>query len=391
MIASKHLRDISTTAPPLWTHIDLVIGSPHEEIYMRYASACLRYSGRLHLQVHIVENQTKRIPQTAGLVGLLAPHADRIASLDLQISAPLAREIMLGLFSHPALYQLRGLCLSDGDCNFDPEFCDRFFEGHLGESLRSLQALAVLGPLVPLDSPAYHGLTVLKLVPQKLGMFHPTLLQLAGALEGSPKLRSLSLIGCTFQAISDASIQPVSLPDLELLDLRRIRANQLLDLISSIALGSKKLAFSMSFDPEMARHDITTLQHFLQNSKITRLCIHNTLNDGNLNWLFRVPADVLARVHELALDHYNFMHGQVEARALGVDRFPLLHTLHLLGCRLDLNRCRQLLDSSTIQVLQTEQVHYYKDLSGVVPHVKYRQYAAICQGEGDLEWPVYAI
>ncbi|KAG9097792.1 hypothetical protein FS749_005487 [Ceratobasidium sp. UAMH 11750] len=387
LLVNKPLRDLLIRTPSLWTHIDLFPTGPHETTYRRYAQACLKYSGESPLHVHIMEEEPSNSPEITSLVGLLGPHTHRIVSLYLRLSVSLQRKILLGLYEYTTSSRLKNLCLADYSPRVDKDLCDRLFDGRLDGLLQSLRGLAVIGRLTSLNGSVYRGLASLKLISRMQPREKPTKLQFTNVLAACPQLRVLALLHCVFEPTPGVPIQPVFLPNLELLDLRLAEAGGLLDILSCITLGPNAIAFGMGFDSDMSEREMATLEDFFKHSTVTRLCIDCLRRDEGLDWVFSFSARIFANVQELALNGFDLM-GGVGWRPLDTRRFPALHTLHLLACQFDADICCRLLESSAVQTLQADRTSYVGDLLGVVQSVTYRTYSSLCEGENDLEWPI---
>ncbi|KAG8772248.1 hypothetical protein FRC12_003181 [Ceratobasidium sp. 428] len=221
------------------------------------------------------------------------------------------------------------------------------------------------------------------------------LLDLRNTLAECPKLRSLALIECELWLSSEEPIQPVSLPDLEVLDLRVLADEDvLMFLISFILPGSNNLAFGISIHSSIPQYAMARLRDFMRRSNVTRLCIGADFITfiNHLDWLLATPEDDIFTIQELALCGYRFSK-PVDNQPLNANHFPFLHTLHLMGgSDLDADKCRQILDASKVQILRTDNSReLVAALSGIVPSVEYRRYFTICHGESDLEWPLYVL
>ncbi|KAG8693737.1 hypothetical protein FRC08_008934, partial [Ceratobasidium sp. 394] len=250
---NRHLRDILTNAPSAWTHFNLVIDEP-QTTNLCYARSCLKYSRQLPLYI-CIGGTTDEEGNPTNLLKLLAPHAHRIVSLNLQASPYWAEEAIGGLFSKSSSCQVRELCVNastDETRRTSPWILRLVTSGDLDGLLQPLEVLGILGFYMPLEAPVYHGLTVLRLAPFGLGRPTPcpTLLQLSSVLAACPELCTLALMSCDFDTGLEA-VEPVSLPKLRVLDLRTTLGEELMAIISCISLGSNPLAFSVSVDPDM--------------------------------------------------------------------------------------------------------------------------------------------
>ncbi|KAG8701982.1 hypothetical protein FRC09_005019 [Ceratobasidium sp. 395] len=390
---NKWFRDIAISTPSLWTHVDLAIGATYQEDCLRRGRAYVEHSGQSLLHVHIA--QTDPMHDSKDIVKLMAPHAHRITSLHLQTAQYNTLNIILGLFSNIASCQIREFYLNDG-YDEEPDANDyyRLFDGRLREFFRSLQIITVNGPDLSLDSAAFSGLTALKLSLYNTAMIHHTISEFRDVLAACPGLRVLSIPTYWFRTIGPQTdpqvpIEPVSLPELELLDLRQMHStDELLKLLFCIIPSSKPLTFSVSLkdlDPD----EISRLQDFVKQANVTRLLLeaypHSGDEEMDVDQSFPRFTTTFPAVRELAISNYDLRELATE-RAL--DAFPFLHTLHLLDqSHSDQNSYPQLLDSSSVQVVYMD-LSIYTNIPKVAPLVRRRSYPALGTGEGYLEWPI---
>ncbi|KAG8729722.1 hypothetical protein FRC12_020766, partial [Ceratobasidium sp. 428] len=82
----RYLRNVAINMPSLWTNINLAVENS-KDAHLRYGQRFLLYSQRLPLRVCITGDMDYEDYKAAKyhLLGLLAPHADRIASLRFHI------------------------------------------------------------------------------------------------------------------------------------------------------------------------------------------------------------------------------------------------------------------------------------------------------------------
>ncbi|KAG8796164.1 hypothetical protein FRC12_003755 [Ceratobasidium sp. 428] len=252
------------------------------------------------------------------------------------------------------------------------------------------------GLFIPFASLAYHGLTVLEIAPHEFRTSNPTLVELRNALAACPKLRYLALIECWFETDSRVPIKPVLLLGLEILDLRMTADDEeLVAVMSCIDSGPNELAFSVSLDPDMSEDAMASLLRFIRQSNVTRLCIDSTLEDGlaDLDWLLGLPQGETLAIRELALCTYYFREGTSFKQPLSADRLPFLHTLHLMKWeRLDVRICRQVLETSAVQVLRFDepQCGTVQEMTKVAPFIEPCRFSpGVSYTEGNLEWPLY--
>ncbi|KAG9118280.1 hypothetical protein FRC07_007279, partial [Ceratobasidium sp. 392] len=394
---SKRLRELAIGTPSLWTRIDLIVDQS-KDTYLQHGRHFLSYSKQLPLRIRIagdVDENDEDQKVAKCLTSLFALHANRIASLDFQVPLTCAWKVILGLFSDTSSCQIRELYVNDPDAfpeGLDEGFPEQFFGGDLDCFLRSLRIIGMRGFLIPFNTPAYRDLTVLKIMPFEFREPRPTLPALRGALAACPQLRSLALIECMFEISTGVPIDPVLLPNLEVLDLRVTSNDNELVALSCISSGSDTLTFSVSLDLGMFEDTMAKLQCFIEQSNVTRLCVDATLDStDDLDWWFASPKTDFSAIQELALCSY-LLEGSSFKRPFDASRFPSLHTLHLLGCgKLDARHCRQILGASVIHALWMDEPHTaIPELSEAIPSVGYRRYSTnISHGGGDLEWPLY--
>ncbi|KAG8750873.1 hypothetical protein FRC12_012715 [Ceratobasidium sp. 428] len=389
---SKGLKYVVINAPSLWTHIDLLFGGPHEAVHVHHARSYLQYSGQSSLYVHAANFGTTEY-QSERAIRVLAPHAQRIVSVSFHVVPRLAKELVLGLFDNTAApYQTEMFCLNDRDCitigeDIDRNFYRELFDGRLDKFLEPLQTVVLKGPVPPFQSVALRGLTVLKLSGCETTTSRPTLLQLIGVLAACPELRVLTLIYCQFDIKSKVPIEPVPLPKLELLDLRRAYAGELLGILSCITPGSNPLTLSMWGDPFMHEAGTIQLSNFINQSNVTRLYLESLYFPDDIPDPPQLLTHVFPGIQELALCDYSFNELAV-LNPLDVKKFPSLRTLHVLRCDTDLSSWHALVDSSVIETVYTDDDYNSKLLARAIPFVRHRKYSGICRGEGDSEWPV---
>ncbi|KAG8767560.1 hypothetical protein FRC12_006176 [Ceratobasidium sp. 428] len=391
LAVNKSLRNSIISTPLLWTHVDLAIGCNHEAAYMGYAQSCLRYSGQQLLYVHVANksNDYKHYGrQAADIVALLTPHAHRIVSISFHLAYNVAAEILSQLFGSVASYQTRELCLNDGYISGARYHGDNLFDARLDTGfLQRLESISIKGPFLPLQSVAFCGLTALKLFVQGTITPPPTLIQLADVLAACPELRALSLFIHDFDLSSGVSINPVLLPKLELLDLRTTDTDELFRWLSFVRPGSSTLTLSICADPYISEDETAILHHFISQSNVTRLLLENVYTASDVSELPPLLTRAISALQELALREYD-LHDLTGKYPLHLDRFPSLRTLHLLHCTPYLDNWSALIDSSAIQVVYVDQHCPRSLLEGAPRLVKIRDYSMICEGEGDLEWPL---
>ncbi|KAG8693671.1 hypothetical protein FRC09_010362 [Ceratobasidium sp. 395] len=264
------------------------------------------------------------------------------------------------------------------------------FSGYLDGFLRPLQSVTIKGPFPPLQSVAFHGLTTLRLSPQNPPTPPPTLAQLTSVLTACPELRTLALFYCRFDTSSRASIEPVLLPKLELLDLRRAKIDELTALLSCIIPGSNTLTLSIWADPYIPENEMIKLHCFINQFNVKRLYLESYYYAHEERKPLQLLLQTFPALQELALCDYDLNFIPVE-HPLSTDRFPRLHTLHVLpSCIIDSDNWHKLVGSSAIRVLYTtlgcpDRETIPKDFPLVKDHDCFSTYGG---SNRDFEWPL---
>ncbi|KAF8610162.1 hypothetical protein BDV93DRAFT_8808 [Ceratobasidium sp. AG-I] len=367
-------RNLLHNTPTLWTHIDLSIDQPWDSNFAFHAQRSLDRANQLPLYVHIEGNEWSSDSQAA--VDLLAPYANRIVSLDLPSNALTAHSILLGLFSAPYCGSVQYLSLCDGDSEESDETrggASLFSTGSLDAFLISLRSLNLVYFSLDYDSPAFQGLTELAVFSSPY--LEPTPSQLTQVLTACPALRSLALVGMSLTA-GDLPVNAANLPDLQTLDLRRTSFGDVVTITSCI-LPRRGLSMSFSLNMNESgrnKHDLSPLLSFFKRFHVARLFMQTSgFEKLELDVLFCSLGNSLPSLRELALDGGTLAHGLVEGCLL-TDRFPQLHTLHILGGSIMVCRLKTMLAFSYVQAVQLRWYRRYppevlQAISEVVPSV----------------------
>ncbi|KAG8688247.1 hypothetical protein FRC09_013013 [Ceratobasidium sp. 395] len=390
---NKWFRDIATSTPSLWTHVDLAIGATYQKACLRHGRPYVEHSGQSPLHVHVA--QTDPMHDARGIVKLMAPHAHRIASLHLQTAEYYTLDIILGLFGNIASCQIQEFYLNDPS-DEEPDSSDyyRLFDGRLHEFFRSLRIITVNGPDMPMNSAFFSGLTALKLSGYNSVLLEHTLSQLREVLAACPGLRVLSIPTYRFWTESQTDPQvptePVSLAELELLDLRRtnLSNDELLGLLFLIIPGSSPLTFSVTLK-DLHPDETSRLQDFVKQAHVTRLLLEayprSDDEEMDVDQSFPRLTTTFPAVQELTISNYD-LEELVAERVL--DAFPSLHTLHLLNQTYsNRNSYPQLLNSSSVQMIYAD-LSIYGDRTEIAPSIQSRSYPSLGTSEGYLEWPI---
>jgi hypothetical protein len=393
---SKRWHQLSSEAR-LWRHIDLTTGGDHDDRHLLCAEYGLRRTGQLPLHVHIVEGDSEESATPMDIVRLLAPSASRIVSLHLMVDEPTAHTIVLGLFGHNTLCSVQEFSLfeKDGPNETYELGVDVFYV--LFDSSGPLRTFNLCGPVVPTwQTFRFSGLTELKLIPRISESFTTTPTQVAHVLSACPELRSLALIRMKLGTTPGASIQPAFLPKLEALDLRATWLGDVRHILSLITVSSSPLSFGFSVDGNCGMKHVRDLQP-LGRSTVTRLCISDA--DGFGDCVFGILSDGLTSVEELAVCNYDLVIYRTEGH-LNAERFPRLHTLHMLACTIDIDSLCRIIGPMAVRLVQLDdstshclgaRADSMKRLSKIAPSVQlhgYYEYFTVGMGEPPLEWPL---
>ncbi|QRV81976.1 F-box-like protein [Ceratobasidium sp. AG-Ba] len=390
MLINKRWRRAAVNTPSLWSHLDLVVGGPQEDCYLGRTQLCLTRSLQLPIHVHVIDHRLGYDAKCIRLIELLKPHAHRIASLHLQLGLEQQNDIIFGLFASAARCHAKELCLSNGQLVDETEVSQALSDSRLSHFLLPLQTLAMSGVVLPPNSPACRNLTTLKLVSYLDIATHLTRPDLMATLTCCPGLRSLTLIGYELGNYSPTA-NTISLPQLELLDLRQATVTQILGIISFITLSSNLQTFCVTFYEDMSEQDAARLWQHLAKAKIKRLFIENAQDIGDLNKLSMFPAALFSHVEELALGTFDF-EPDIVVDPLDSSQLPYLRTLHLVGCRVSHSHCRQLVEGLAIDTIGHDwDIQPGEVSAGNVLPIRQRKYLSLCRGEDSLEWPMYTL
>lgn len=385
-----HWRRVCINTPLLWTHIDLSIDEHRLEKYPFYAQRSLERAKQLPLYVH-VDDYFLRSGGPQPVINLLVPYANRIVSLDLEVNAWAARSILLGLFGGDYQGSVRDLHLSDA--NYLANGDGKMEFSSLGAFLLSLKSLSLLsGPSLAYNSPAFRGLIELTISSDIY--FEPKPSELVQILTSCPELRSLALVDIII-AGGDPPVNIAQLPNLEILDLRCTPFEDVLSITSCISPGSSALSMSISLDmtnSDLEEVDLSLLQPFFERSHVTRISLDTGREqEVDLGPFIRSLGSVLPLLEELALEGRMLRHSHVEG-CLWAERFPRLHTLHVMGESVLVNKLKTILAFSSIRTVRLRSRYPHSTnisqaLSKVVPCVSYSPPISSVVKQLSCEWP----
>lgn len=380
-------RKLSSDTPALWTHIDLSIDRLQDANLAFHAQRSLERAKQLPLHIHVEGSRKLNKPQA--IIALLAPYTNRIASLELFGNARTSRSILRGLFNAPYHGTVQHLCLHDEDYSGPQESQGGLFTSKLLEGfLLSIPSLILHGPSLNYNSPAFRGLTNLAII---FSDMHPTPYRLTQILGACPELQSLTLLELTL-APGNPPANAAKLSSLQTLDLRYMGFSDIITITSCI-LPRQGLSMSLTLnmqpegsddsddeDDNTNIHDLSALSIFFKQFHITRLFLNADYITGGIDpdTALRSVKNSLTSLEELALDGDLLEDGEVEGRLL-TERFPRLHTLHIIGKNVPVGRLKVMLASSPIQMVrfrwqERHPSEVLQPISEVVPSVSYCLY-----------------
>ncbi|KAF8603329.1 hypothetical protein BDV93DRAFT_606903 [Ceratobasidium sp. AG-I] len=363
-------RKLSDNTPALWSHIDLSIDRAQDANFAFHAQRSLERAKQLPLYVHVEDVDKHSDART--VVALLAPYANQIVSFELVVNIFTAQSILLGLFSAQYHGSVQSLCLCDPESQQLHSDASLFSTGQLDVFLASLQSLSMRGPALDFSSPAFRDLTELAII---YCIMMPTPYQLMQILAGCPALRSLTLL-MLLLAPGNLPSSPANLSNLQSLDLRYTHFDDVVKIVSCI-LPRQGLSMSFSLNKYRVRGGFSPLSPFFERFRVARLFVgtegeHRKLD---LTRVLHSLGDSFLSVEELALDADVLAQSPVEG-CLSMDRFPRLHTLHILGHTILVDALQSMLVSSSVQTVRFRWYQRYpsevlRAISEVVPFVFY--------------------
>ncbi|KAF8593076.1 hypothetical protein BDV93DRAFT_612355 [Ceratobasidium sp. AG-I] len=321
-------RKLLNNTPALWTHVDLGIGQLQDANFAFHGQRSLERAKRLPLHIHV--ESVRKGGDSHTVVNLLAPYASQMASLDLSGNVLTAESILLALFSTPYRGSVKHLHLHDEDYERLRELQDGLFSsGLLDEFLLSLPSLSLRGPSLDYNSPAFRDLTNLAII---FSDMCPTPYQLTQALAACPALLSLTLTSLSL-APGSPPANGVNLPSLQALDLRCMYFDDVVTITSCILpKQGLSMSFTLNIHDDSYAHDLSPLTPFLKRFHARRLFLNADFESEGLELRTALYSfgDPLPSLEELALD-CDLLEESCPEGSLLTERFPLLHTLHILG------------------------------------------------------------
>ncbi|KAF8603328.1 hypothetical protein BDV93DRAFT_544783 [Ceratobasidium sp. AG-I] len=329
-----------------------VIGSavPVDQLKIMLASSPIQVRAKqLPLHIHVSSNRETGDSQV--VVASLAPYANRIISLDLSGNVFTAQSILLDLFSIPYCGSVQRLYLHDEDFETLRRLQGRLFSSRLlDEFLLSISSLTLEGPSLDYNSPTFRDLTELALIFSDMS---PTPYQLTQILAACPALRSFTLINIMLTP-GNLPSSAANLSSLQILDLRYVSLDDVATITSCI-IPRRGLSMSLTLNMDDDSHirDLSPLLPFFKQFHVSRLFLNSEyVSEGlDLRAVLGSLRDPLPSLEELALDVDLFRGRELEGGLLA-ERFPRLHTLHIIGSTVPVDRLKMMLASSPIRVVQ---------------------------------------
>ncbi|KAF8609358.1 hypothetical protein BDV93DRAFT_518189 [Ceratobasidium sp. AG-I] len=387
-------RSLSIKTPSLWSHIDLNISQNRYEQSSFCARCSLERAKQLPLYVHVECDSS--IIDIQSVVAFLAPNAHKIVSLDLSVNSFEARSILLGLFSTDYQGSVFDLRLHDTESYALLEIDDErslFPTGPLDPFLLSLQSLSLHGPVLEYSSPAFRGLTDLMIIPKDF--FELMLEGIWTILVSCPELRSLALINVSLTDEGDWPVDAANLPNLEILDLRHTNFKDVNIITSYISPATSVLSMSLSLNMDESKYsdgDLTLLLPFFERCCVTRLLLDaGETQELDFRLVCQSLGSMVPSLEELALEGCILRCSPIEGCLLA-ERFPRLHTLHIMGESILVDKLKTVVAFSSIQTIRLR-AHFPhptnipKALSTVVPFVSYSPSIPLNFKRFPREWP----
>jgi hypothetical protein len=385
-------RQVVTGTCVLWSHIDLAPLHLRSQSVVRRAEACVARAGQLPLDIHIRRmgyDYSWRQPPDMRVPQFLASCALRIESLTLSMAATTNydhwyRTIFSACFANCEPGTLTQLTVRQKtrDCRHkflgaaeNAASSDSLILDMPGQHLEDLWApLTVLRlhQIYPYwTSKAYHGLVELRLASSSPLTIPET--ELVAILKSSPGLRIFQFgLQIIDQLETDDLITPVHLGDLEVLNLRGVKVEEIGGVLRLLAPGSKPFTISLeaSHNAELflAEYDIS---QFFARANVTAICAQGLVRYPQIVQLFNLAP----RLRALALEWFNADEGISKHGGLSMPFH--LDSLYVLDHRIQWTTLCQIIEMHQVQTLiiwdctlDQEQVLQ----SNVCPVIKYLTY-----------------
>ncbi|KAB5588200.1 F-box-like domain containing protein [Ceratobasidium theobromae] len=306
-------RQIALSSPALWSHIDL---AHHHLLGQRLVIRAKEYAIRAHhspLDIHIVDPYPGHHMRSYTDIDDLdfLPPATPIKSLEVVAYKGFRGPHFVSLehcLKNCAPGQLEQLTIWDADSeshsrallesNERPQQYGSkqldISESHLEAIWAQINVLRLKRVYLPWTSKAYHNLVDLRLVSGAMSDFDVSEIQIVEILRSSPRLRILHAhLDIKDPLPKSSQVVPVSLDELEVLDVETMWWDKLAIFIRWIEPGAKPLQLSITSSPSRL------VNRFLRNSNVTRLRLASP-NEFSLSDLLTLVPEL----RELVLDGY---------------------------------------------------------------------------------------
>ncbi|KAG8767975.1 hypothetical protein FRC12_005912 [Ceratobasidium sp. 428] len=230
----RYWRQIATSTPSLWTHIDLHNNFPHDLLLM-----LLERGKNYPIDIHLVELRPKQDILSEAIL-LLKPHIHRVCSLKIEVKIPVANDTIAMVnqwldYGDPALANALDISTI--------AIAGSYILAQISQSenskklLSSISALRLKGYVFPWDSSIYHNLTSLILFP--FGGYEVPISQIYNILAATSQtlvVLKLAYLTLMYDAAGQHRYVPVALNRLNMLNLEDIGPKSLVLLLPLIAL-----------------------------------------------------------------------------------------------------------------------------------------------------------
>ncbi|KAB5589180.1 F-box-like domain containing protein [Ceratobasidium theobromae] len=351
-------RQIALSSPALWSHIDL---AHHHQFGPGLVARAKEYAIRAchsPLDIHIVDphsDYNTRPPTDIDDLDFLPP-ATRIRSLELVAYKGFYDSHFVSLghcFKNCTPGQLEQLTIWDADSGSRSRALESnerpqqhysqqvdISESHLEAIWAQISILRLKGVYLPWTSKAYHNLVDLRLVSGSTTDLPVSEIQIVEILRSSPRLRILHAHLEIKDPLPESSpVVPVSLDELEVLDVKTMWWDKLDRFIRWIKPGKKPLRLTIASSPSRR------VNRFLWRSNVTRLRLVSPNKYSLSDLLTLVP-----EIHELVLDGYKpFKPGLI---ACGYGHLPpvnlRLQDLYILRSQIKNAELRELVERHSV-------------------------------------------
>ncbi|KAH7332591.1 hypothetical protein B0J17DRAFT_709628 [Rhizoctonia solani] len=296
-------RKIALSLPSLWTHVDLTTDISIGEGFLDRARAYAERARSMLLEIHLDDKGCACGKDYYALAGIIQHLASRVQGMEFVITAPKLLDfhgsVMNSLFPGISSKVFKNLRMSSEASLPGPFLWGRdnwaaSDEHDLGPNIlkctndvidtgfSGVTSLHLRGIFFDWSRGLYHGLVDLRLSPSPTGRVpFITAFTLVAVLSKSPGLRIFQFsLNLSAPDDPDDTLSPVSLPDLEVVQISTARAwSCASSLFQLLKPGSKPLRLTLETGPYENLVDQGGINEFFARSKVEKLCIR----DGNLS------------------------------------------------------------------------------------------------------------